>query len=105
MDAYIGQLMIFSGKFAPRGWALCYGQILPIARYQALYTIIGTTYGGDGHTTFALPDFRGRMVIGANPKNQPSSGLTSRLLGQKGGTETTTGGSTNVRAPSGTEIE
>lgn len=53
--------MMFGGNFAPRGWAFCQGQLMPIAQYTALFSLLGTTYGGDGRTTFALPDFRGRM--------------------------------------------
>ena len=82
-DPFIGQLAVFAGNFAPRNWALCDGQLLSINEYQALYSLIGTTYGGDGRTTFALPDLRGRVVIG--PGQGP--GLTSRSRGEKGGTE------------------
>jgi len=72
---------MFGGNFAPLGWALCNGQILPIAENQALFTLIGTTYGGDGQTTFALPDLRCRL-----PMHQ-GSGFA---LGQAGGSETVT---------------
>lgn len=82
----IGEVRMFGGNFAPRAWALCDGQLLPINQNQALFSIIGTIYGGDGRTTFALPDIRGRCVIG--PGNGP--GLSSRREGQKGGTETNT---------------
>ena len=83
MDPFIGQIVLFAGNFAPRGWALCEGQLLPISSNSALFSILGTTYGGDGRTTFALPDFRGRTALqhGAGP------GLTTLPLGAKGGAE------------------
>ena len=84
MDGYIGQVLMFAGNFAPRNWALCDGQLLPIASNQALFSIIGTNYGGDGRTSFALPDLRGRVPL--PPGNGP--GLSHRTLGGKGGTET-----------------
>ncbi len=86
MDEYIGAIQIFAGNFAPRGWALCEGQILPIQQNTALFSILGTTYGGNGTTTFGLPDLRGRMPIGfgAGP------GLTPRQLGEKSGAEAVT---------------
>ncbi|MCA9715070.1 MAG: tail fiber protein, partial [Myxococcales bacterium] len=58
MEPFIGQIVMFGGNFAPRGWALCDGQLLPISQYSALFSILGTTYGGNGQTTFALPDLR-----------------------------------------------
>ena len=60
---YIGQIMIFGGNFAPQGWAPCQGQLLPISENEALFTLIGTTYGGDGQNTFALPDLQGRVPL------------------------------------------
>jgi len=85
-NATIGEVTMFAGNFAPRGWALCDGQLLPISQYQSLFSILGTTYGGDGRTTFALPDLRGRTPIhvGRGP------GLSDYRLGQKGGVETVT---------------
>ncbi len=83
---FMAQIMMFGGTFAPRGWAYCDGQLLSIAQHQALFSILGTTYGGDGRTTFALPDLRGRL--GMHPGSGP--GLTPRQLGQKGGSETNT---------------
>jgi len=77
---------MFGGNFAPRGWAFCDGQLLPISQYDALFSILGTTYGGDGRTTFALPDLRGRVNVG--PGNGP--GLTPYHIGNKGGSPTTT---------------
>jgi len=85
-EPFIAQITMFGGNFAPRGWAYCDGQLLPINQYQALFSLLGTTYGGDGRTTFALPDLRGRVAI--HPGRGP--GLTVRTLGQKGGAETHT---------------
>jgi microcystin-dependent protein len=82
-DAFIGSIVLFAGNFAPRGWAFCEGQLLPISNHQALFSILGTTYGGDGRTTFALPDLRGRVPL--HPGN--GMGLTARRLGETGGTE------------------
>ncbi len=65
-DPYIGQVKIFAGNFAPRGWALCEGQLLAVSSNNALFSILGTMYGGDGRTTFALPDLRGRCVVGGD---------------------------------------
>jgi microcystin-dependent protein len=61
---FIGQIMIFAGNFAPVGWALCDGRLLPVSDNTALFDVIGTTYGGDGTVTFALPDLRGRVPLG-----------------------------------------
>jgi microcystin-dependent protein len=86
MNPFIGLICMFGGNFAPRGWAFCDGQLLSIAQNTALFSILGTTYGGDGRTTFALPDLRGRVAI--HPGNGP--GLSPKNLGQRGGTETNT---------------
>jgi len=86
MTPFVGQLMLFAGNFAPRGFALCDGQLLPIAQYSALFSILGTTYGGDGKTTFALPDLRGRVPMGMGH----GPGLSMRSLGSKVGSETNT---------------
>ncbi len=85
-EPLIGEVIMFAGNFAPRGWAFCDGQLLSISSNQALFSILGTTYGGDGRTTFGLPDLRGRAPVhaGAGP------GLSSRSLGQKGGEEEVT---------------
>lgn len=64
LDAYFGEIRMFGGDYAPQDWALCNGQLLQISQYDALYALIGTTYGGDGVTTFALPDLRGRIPLG-----------------------------------------
>ena len=86
MEPLIGQIMGFGGNFAPRGWAFCDGQLLSIAQNTALFSILGTTYGGDGRTTFGLPDLRGRAIVHAG--NGP--GLSPVPLGQKAGAETFT---------------
>ena len=86
MDPMLGQVILFAGNFAPRGWALCQGQLLPISQNSALFSILGTMYGGDGRTTFGLPDLRGRTPIG--PGNGP--GLPNYRDGVKGGSPTNT---------------
>lgn len=86
MEPFIGMIVMFGGNFAPRSWAFCDGQLLPIAQNSALFSILGTTYGGDGRTTFALPDLRGRLPM--HPGNGP--GLSARRLGERGGQETVT---------------
>ncbi len=86
MDPFLGEIVMFAGNFAPRGWALCEGQLLPINQYSALFSILGTTYGGDGRTTFALPDLRGRFPL--QQGNGP--GLPTYRLGEKGGNYQTT---------------
>jgi len=85
-EPFLGEISVFAGNFAPRGWAFCNGQLLPIAQNSALFSILGTTYGGDGRTTFALPDLRGRAPM--HPGNGP--GLTSRRLGRRGGADSVT---------------
>lgn len=85
-DPFLGEIIMFGGNFAPRGWALCDGQLLAISSNTALFSIIGTIYGGDGRTTFALPDLRGRAPI--HKGNGP--GLSSRSQGQSGGGESNT---------------
>ncbi len=86
IDPFIGQISLFAGNFAPRGWELANGQLLPVAQNDALFALYGTTYGGDGRTTFALPDLRGRAAL--QPGNGP--GLSSRRLGEKLGIEEVT---------------
>ena len=85
-EPFLGEVRWFAGNFAPRGWAFCDGQLLSISQNTALFSILGTTYGGDGRTTFGLPDVRGRVIIhqGTGP------GLTNRRLGQKAGAESET---------------
>ncbi|GAB5552347.1 MAG: hypothetical protein Sapg2KO_19380 [Saprospiraceae bacterium] len=82
-EPFIGEISMFGGNFAPRGWAFCNGQLLPIAQNTALFSLLGTTYGGDGRTTFGLPDLRGRVPVHFG--NGP--GLSDYRLGQKGGAE------------------
>lgn len=82
-EPFIGEIRIFAGNFAPQGWAFCDGQVLQIAQNQALFSLLGTIYGGDGEVTFALPDLRGRLPMHAGS----GIGLTPRLIGHKGGTE------------------
>src|SRR3954466_13993392 len=83
---FIGQISLFGGNFAPRGWAFCNGQLLAISQNTALFSILGTTYGGNGQTTFALPNLRGRMAIGAGT----GPGLGAVQLGEQGGTSSVT---------------
>ena len=85
-EPFIGQICMFGGNFAPRSWALCDGQLLAVAQNGALFTILGTVYGGDGRTTFGLPDMRSRLPMhhGSGP------GLTPRNLGAKSGIEKVT---------------
>jgi microcystin-dependent protein len=85
MEGYIGQIIQFGATWAPRNWASCNGQLLAISSNTALFSIIGTIYGGDGRTTFGLPDLRGRVAM--HQGNGP--GLSPRRIGQIGGTEQT----------------
>ena len=85
-EPFVAEIRIFAGNFAPRGWAFCNGQLLPISQNTALFSLIGTTYGGDGRTTTALPNLQGRAPM--HPGRGP--GLTARRLGQRGGVETVT---------------
>jgi microcystin-dependent protein len=86
MDPFLGEIRMVGFTFAPRGWAFCQGQILPISQNTALFSLLGTMYGGDGKTTFALPNLSGRspMQAGDGP------GLTSRVQGETGGQESVT---------------
>jgi microcystin-dependent protein len=85
-EPFVGEIRMFGFGFAPQGWALCNGQLLPISQNQALFSLLGTTYGGDGRTTFALPDMQSRVPVcqGQGP------GLSSYAEGQAGGAETVT---------------
>jgi microcystin-dependent protein len=85
MDEFLAIIKIFAGTFNPRGWQFCAGQLLSISQNTALFSLIGTTYGGDGRTTFALPDLRGRIPVGAG--NGP--GINPVQLGEVGGTNAT----------------
>lgn len=82
-EPFVGEIRMFGGNFAPRGWAFCDGQLLAVSQNDALFSLLGTIYGGDGRTTFGLPDLRGRIPIhkGQGP------GLSERRLGSKGGEE------------------
>lgn len=83
---FIGEVRLFAGNFPPQGWAFCDGSLIPIFEYDALFALIGTTYGGDGQNTFAVPDLRGRVPV----HQGTGGGLSSRTIGETGGTETVT---------------
>lgn len=85
-EPFVGEIMMFGGNFAPLGWAFCDGRVLPIQQNTVLFSLIGTTYGGDGQTTFALPDLRGRAPVhqGQGP------GLSPYVIGERGGAEAVT---------------
>jgi microcystin-dependent protein len=85
-NPFVGEIRMFGGNFAPAGWAFCDGQLLPISENDVLFNLIGTTYGGDGQSTFALPDLRGRAPVHAGQGN----GLSNRTLGENGGEESVT---------------
>ncbi len=85
-EPYVGEIRMFAGTFAPRGWALCEGQLLAVSQNDALFSLLGTIYGGDGRTTFGLPDMRGRVPV--HQGNGP--GLSDARLGAKGGAENVT---------------
>lgn len=91
-EQMMGEIRMFAGNFAPRGWAFCNGQLLSISTNSALFSLLGTTYGGNGTTTFALPDLRGRSPIGTGQ----GPGLSNYSLGQTGGTESQTLNSSNL---------
>ncbi|UIO40638.1 tail fiber protein [Brevibacillus brevis] len=86
-EPFLGEIRMFGGDFAPQGWALCEGQILSISEYDTLFSLIGFTYGGDGQTTFALPDLRGRIPL--HQGKNPSTGTTF-VIGEKNGVESVT---------------
>ena len=86
MDPLLASIILFAGNFAPRGWAFCQGQLLSISQNTALFSLLGTTYGGDGQTTFALPDLRGRAPIGTGQ----GPGLSDIMLGELSGSESIT---------------
>jgi microcystin-dependent protein len=93
-NPFLGEINYFAGNFAPRGWAFCDGQLLPIAQNTALFSLLGTTYGGDGRTTFALPAVRGRVAVhqGTGP------GISPKSMGEKSGSETVTATINNLPA-------
>ncbi|MBY0113150.1 MAG: tail fiber protein [Phycisphaerales bacterium] len=86
LDPYVGEIMLFAGNFAPRGWVECDGRLLDIATYDLLFNVIGTTYGGDGFDNFAVPDLRGRCIISQGT----GLGLSTRVIGQLLGEPSTT---------------
>lgn len=92
MEGTIAEVRMFAGNFSPRNWAFCSGQILPIAQNTALFSLLGTTYGGNGQTTFALPDLRGRAVIGTGQ----GPGLSNKTLGELAGTPSLTLNTNNL---------
>lgn len=85
-EPFVGEIRMFAGNFAPRGWAFCDGQLLAVSQNDALFSLLGTVYGGDGRTTFGLPDLRGRIPLHAGH----GPGLSERRLGSKGGEEKVT---------------
>jgi microcystin-dependent protein len=99
-EPYVGEIRLFGCNFAPAGWAFCAGQLMSIAENETLFTLIGTTYGGDGVTTFGLPDLRGRVPVhtGQGP------GLSNRILGEQSGTETVTLTSNQIPAHNHTAV-
>ena len=90
MEEYIGIVKLFAGNFAPRGWAFCNGQLLSIAQNTALFSILGTTYGGDGRTTFALPNLNGRVPVGTGQSTAGSNYTLGEMAGQENVTLTQT---------------
>ncbi|MFT4558001.1 MAG: microcystin-dependent protein [Planctomycetaceae bacterium] len=88
-EPFLGQITMFAGTFAPRGWAFCDGRLLPINSHQAVYSLLGTYYGGDGRTTFALPDLRGRTPRGSEG-GSAGPGLPPVQQGERGGATSTT---------------
>ena len=88
-DPFVAEIRIFPFNFAPKGWAFCNGQILPLSQNTALFSLLGTTYGGDGKSNFALPDLQGAAPLHVGG-NQPGPGLSTYDLGQSGGTDTVT---------------
>lgn len=87
-EPFVGEIRMFAGNFAPRGWAFCDGQLLAVSQNDALFSLLGTIYGGDGRTTFGLPDMRGRIPI--HPGTGAGPGLSPRRIGQKAGSENVT---------------
>ena len=86
MDPFVAEIRVFAFNFAPTGWAFCNGQLLPISQNTALFSLLGTTYGGDGRSTFALPNLQGRVAIHQNQ----GPGLSERFLGESGGADSVT---------------
>jgi microcystin-dependent protein len=86
MEGTLAEIRMFAGNFSPRGWQLCQGQLLSIAQWTAVFALVGTTYGGNGQTTFGIPDFRGRAALGTGQ----GPGLPGVTLGEMAGTQSTT---------------
>lgn len=82
---FVGEIRMFGGNFAPAGWMFCSGQLLPISEFETLFNLIGTTYGGDGQSTFQLPDLQGRVPI-----HQGNNGISSYIIGERAGVESVT---------------
>nr|BFD42593.1 tail fiber protein [Pseudomonas sp. FFPRI_1] len=93
-EAFLGEIRMFAGDYPPRGWAICDGSLLPVQSYEALFVVLGTTYGGNGVTTFGLPDYRGRVPVGQGQ----GVGLRLRTLGTTMGSETVTMTTANTPA-------
>ena len=93
---YVGEIRMFGGNFAPAGWAFCDGSLMPISENETLFQLIGTTYGGDGQTTFALPDLRGRVPVHAGQ----GAGLSNHTIGEQSGVEIVTLTTTQIPAHS-----
>ncbi len=96
LDPFVGEVTLFAGNFAPRGWAFCAGQLLPIAQNTALFSLLGTNYGGDGRTTFGLPDLRGRSPLHVGSGQGP--GLQAHSLGEMAGEASVTLSTTQIPA-------
>jgi len=92
MEGYLAEIRMFAGNFAPRGWFFCQGQLLSISQWTAVFALVGTTYGGNGQTTFGVPDFRGRVALGTGT----GPGLPTVDLGEMAGTPTATLNITNL---------
>lgn len=86
MEGTLAEIRMFAGNFSPRGWQFCNGQLLSIAQWTAVFALVGTTYGGNGQTTFGIPDFRGRIALGTGS----GPGLPNITLGEMAGVENTT---------------
>jgi len=96
MEGTLAEIRMFAGNFSPRGWQFCNGQLLPISQWTAVFALVGTTYGGNGQTTFGIPDFRGRIARGAQGSQGP--GLSLVQLGEMAGTQSVTLLTTNLPA-------
>jgi microcystin-dependent protein len=86
-DCFIGEIRLFAGNYNPEDWVMCNGQALSVQQYQALFSLIGVTYGGDGVTSFKIPDMRGRVPVGQGIGSNVNPPLTARVIGQTGGEE------------------